>query len=67
MYRPILALAAGIVGLILSVKGQKIEVKKNMATAGLTLSIVGLSILALKAFYVLYGLLAVLTAASVIF
>ena len=43
----ILALPCGIVGIILSVKGRKIEVKKSMATAGMVLSIIGLSIWAI--------------------
>ena len=42
-----LSLPAGIVGLILSVKGRKIQAKKGMATAGMVLSIIGLSIFAL--------------------
>ena len=43
----LLSLGCGIVGLILSVKGRKIEYKKGMATAGMVLSIIGLSIFAL--------------------
>lgn len=38
----IVGLAAGIVGLVLSVKGRKIPVKRGMATAGLVLSIIGI-------------------------
>ena len=36
-----IGLIAGIVGIILSVKGRKIVAKKGMATAGLVLSIIG--------------------------
>lgn len=36
-----IGLIAGVVGIILSVKGRKIQAKKGMATAGLVLSIVG--------------------------
>ena len=42
-----LSLPAGIVGLILSVKGRKIQAKKGMATAGMVLSIIGLALWAL--------------------
>ena len=43
----LLSLPSGIVGLILSVKGRKIEYKKGMATAGMVLSIIGLALWAL--------------------
>ena len=46
-YSGLISLASGIVGLVLSVKGRKIEYQKGMATAGMVLSIVGLSIFAL--------------------
>lgn len=42
-----LALPAGIVGIVLSVKGRKIQTKKGMATAGMVLSIIGLALWAL--------------------
>ena len=38
----LLSLPLGIIGLILSVKGRKIEAKKGMATAGMVLSIIAL-------------------------
>lgn len=37
-------LIAGVVGIILAVKGRKIEDKKGMATAGLVCSIIGTSL-----------------------
>ena len=37
-------LVAGIVGIVLSVKGRKVPAKKGMATAGLVLSIIGTSL-----------------------
>lgn len=40
----LLGLIAGIVGIVLAVKGKKIPAKKGMATAGLVLSIVGTSL-----------------------
>ena len=43
-YLGITTLPVGIVGLILSVKGRKIEYKKGMATAGMFLSIIGLAL-----------------------
>ena len=46
-YLGITTLPVGIVGLILSVKGRKIEYKKGMATAGMVLSIIGLALWAL--------------------
>lgn len=39
-----IGLIAGVIAIILSVKGRKIESKKGMATAGLVLGIVGTSI-----------------------
>lgn len=36
-----IGLAAGIVGIVLSVKARKVPAKKGMATAGLVLSIIG--------------------------
>lgn len=43
----LLSLPSGIVGLILSVKGRKIEYQKGIGTAGMVLSIIGLSLWAL--------------------
>ncbi len=40
-YWAILALACGVVGIILAVKGRKSNVQKGLATAGLVLSIIG--------------------------
>ena len=39
-----IGLIAGVIAIVLSVKGRKIEVKKGMATAGLVLGIIGTSI-----------------------
>lgn len=37
-------LITGIIGIVLAVKGRKIQVKRGMATAGLVLSIIGTSL-----------------------
>ena len=39
-----LVIPCGIIGIILSVRGRKIEYRKNVATAGLVFSIIGLSL-----------------------
>lgn len=39
-----IGLILGVIGIVLSVKGRKIQAKKGMATAGLVLSIVGTSL-----------------------
>lgn len=39
-----IGLATGIVGIVLSVKGRKLIAKKGLATAGLVLSIIGVSL-----------------------
>lgn len=39
-----IALACGIVGIVLSAKGRKVQVNKGQATAGLVLSIIGTTI-----------------------
>lgn len=58
------SLPAGIVGLILSVKGRKIEYKKGMATAGMVLSIIGLALWALALLCVVCAGAALLGAAG---
>lgn len=60
-----LTLPAGIVGLILSVKGRKIEYRKGMATAGMVLSIIGLALWALLLLCVVCAGAAILGAASI--
>ena len=60
-----LSLPAGIVGLILSVKGRKIEYQKGMATAGMVLSIIGLALWALVLLCVVCAGAAILGAASI--
>lgn len=59
-----LSLPAGIIGLVLSVKGRKIQTKKGMATAGMVLSIIGLAIWALAILCVVCAGAAILGAAS---
>ena len=44
---PYISITCGIVGIVLSAKGRKIQYRKNMATAGLVLSIISLSLWAL--------------------
>lgn len=55
-------LIAGVVGIILSVKGRKSEEKRGMATAGLVLSIIGT---ALSGIVVVCALCIVGTAAGI--
>lgn len=59
-----ISLPAGIVGLVLSVKGRKIEAKKGMATAGMVLSIIGLALWALAILCVVCAGAALLGAAG---
>ena len=58
------SLPAGIVGLVLSVKGRKIQAKKGMATAGMVLSIIGLALWALAILCVVCAGAAILGAGS---
>lgn len=58
-----IGLVTGIVGIITSVKGRKIENKKGLATAGMVLSIIGTS---LSGILFLCALCVVGTASSVI-
>ena len=58
-----IGLIAGIVGIVLSVKGRHSESKKGLATAGLVLSIVGTS---LSGIFVVCALCIVGTASGIV-